>query len=242
MQNKVLAVIWDFDGTIVDSRERNLKVTRKIIREILGNSEQDFPVLKTLDNYYSAHVKTANWREFYKNNFGFDNQQIDETGKLWTKYQLEETEPIPVFGGIDKTIIELENFPQGIVSQNSRSQIIRTLTQNNLQTYFKCIIGYEEVDIKKQKPNPEGLLRCIKNLTDFKHGVIFYVGDHETDVTCVLNANTFLKENNSEIKILCMGAYYGFDVDYSNWSILPDYEIQDPQSIVGIVRSYEFQK
>jgi len=80
----ILAVIWDFDGTLVDSWQKNLNVTRKIISKILGKESIKFLVLNSLRDYHEAHIKASNWREFYKESFGLTEQQTNEAGGMWT--------------------------------------------------------------------------------------------------------------------------------------------------------------
>ena len=55
------AVVWDFDGTLVDSSERNFRVARRIIRDALGKDETDFPFLASRRSYGkpSADVLTG---------------------------------------------------------------------------------------------------------------------------------------------------------------------------------------
>ncbi|MGB5893811.1 MAG: HAD family hydrolase [Ignavibacteriaceae bacterium] len=235
---KICAIIWDYDGTLVDSRQKNLNVTRKIVSKILSGDPTDIPALGSLSNYHQAHIKATNWREFYKESFGLTEEQTDDAGRMWTEYQLNDNTPIPFINGVKEVIIELGGLPQGIVSQNSRENIIQYLDEKNLLSYFKSVIGYEEVDLDKQKPNPEGLMMCIERLTDFKPGVVIYIGDHETDVQCALNANNILSGNNLETKILSIGAFYGFDVDTSGWSVLPDYQVQNAADIKSIVNNF----
>jgi HAD superfamily hydrolase (TIGR01549 family) len=235
---KICAIIWDYDGTLVDSRQKNLNVTRKIVSKILKGDPTEIHTLSSLSNYHQAHIKATNWREFYKESFGLTEAQTDDAGRMWTGYQLEDQTYIPLIDGVRETIISLRDYPQGIVSQNSRENIIQYLKQKNLLTHFKSIIGYEEVELDKQKPNPEGLMMCIERLTDFKPGVVIYIGDHETDVQCVLNTNNILSENKPGIKIISIGAFYGVDVDTSNWSVLPDYEIQNAADIQSIVNNF----
>jgi len=43
------AIIWDYDGTLVDSRQKNLTVTRRIVSEILKRDVQDFQALATFE-------------------------------------------------------------------------------------------------------------------------------------------------------------------------------------------------
>jgi len=235
---KICAIIWDYDGTLVDSRQKNLNVTRKIVSKILKGDPSEIPALSSLGNYHRAHIKATNWREFYKESFGLTEAQTDDAGRMWTGYQLEDQTSIPLIDGVGETIISLSKFPQGIVSQNSRENIIQYLKQKNLRSYFESIIGYEEVELDKQKPNPEGLMMCIERLTDFKPGVVIYIGDHESDVQCALNANNILSQKNSETKIISIGAFHGFDVDTSSWSVLPDYQIKNAADIKSIVNNF----
>ena len=232
---KICAIIWDYDGTLVDSRQKNLNVTRKIVSKLLKGDPSENPALSSLSNYHQAHIKATNWREFYKESFDLTEEQTDDAGRMWTEFQLEDQIPIPLIDGVEDVIFSLNKYPQGIVSQNSRENIIQYLKQKNLLPYFKSIIGYEEVDLEKQKPNPEGLMMCIERLTDFKPGVIIYIGDHETDVRCTVNANNILSENKKDIKIVSIGAFYGFNVDTSDWNVLPDYKTQSAVNIIDII-------
>ena len=233
-----LAVIWDFDGTLVDTRQKNLNVTKKIIEKVSGTEWNKFSVLKSMEIYHFAHSTAVNWREFYKQSFSFDEKQTDEAGKLWTSYQQEDNTPVPLINGVYDVIAVLGNIPQGIVSQNSKSNIERILEEKEISSYFKVIVGYEEVELKNQKPAPDGLLMCIEKLVGHNSGYIFYIGDHETDVKCVLNANNILSENKTDMKIISIGAFYGFEVDTSGWSVLPDFQIQNAADIKSIVNNF----
>ena len=238
LSNKVLAIIWDFDGTIANTWNKNYNVTKNIIRSILKTDHNAFPVLDSVETYHSAHTKAVNWREFYKDSFRMSESQVDEAGRLWTEYQLKDQTPVELINGVEDTISSLKNFPHGIVSQNSREGIIRYLKQKNILNYFQTVVGYEEVHITRQKPHPDGLLTCVERLVDSESGYVFFIGDHETDAQCVKNANEVLIDNKSEIKILSIGAFYGFNVDTTNWNLLPDYEAKYAGEIKSIVEKF----
>ena len=192
MHNKsknTCAIIWDYDGTLFDTREKNYNVTKKIIKEVKGGFNQ-FPVLNSVTEYCNSHLQAANWRDFYRDEFNLSEDEIDTAGKLWTEYQLDDYTNVPPIYGV-RDVIKSLNFPQGIVSQNSSENITQNLKRNNLNTYFQSIIGYEEVDLKLQKPHPAGLLKCIEHLCNSKSGNAFYIGDHETDLQTAKNANQF---------------------------------------------------
>ena len=49
--SKIKAIIWDYDGTLVDSRIKNLNVTRKIIEKATGKKYSTFPALDNLQDF-----------------------------------------------------------------------------------------------------------------------------------------------------------------------------------------------
>lgn len=237
-RHRLCAFIWDYDGTLVDTQHKNLNVTRKIVESFPGLTADDYTALQSIEKYGLANNKWLNWREFYEYEMHFSENQIDAAGRLWTAYQLMDQTPVPFYPGIEKVIRRLKKFPQGIVSQNSRGSIIRQLEQSELLPFFKYIVGYEEVDFRKQKPNPEGLMKCINKLSLPESGCIFYIGDHITDVQCADRANRILEDSRPGIQIISIGAYYHSENNRSTWPIHPDFEIYRVEDIIDIVKNY----
>ena len=127
-------------------------------------------------------------------------------------------------------------FPQGIVSQNSKNGIALQLEDNQLQEYFGCIIGYEEVHLDRRKPEPDGLLLCIEKLTNTNSGLVIYIGDHETDMQCGHKANQQLRDKALDFEIITIGAFYGYHGNSTNWSIQPNYEAKKAGEILEIIQ------
>lgn len=234
----ITAVIWDYDGTLVDTRLKNLNVTQKILQSLTGRHPADFPVLRSVEDYTRANSRTANWRELYKREFGLSETQIDEAGGMWTEYQMKDRTPTPFYDGISKVLSQLGALPQGIFSQNSQANISHALRGAGLATHFRSIIGYEEVDIRKQKPDPEGLLMCLKNLGGPAQGQVFYIGDHETDTKCAFYANSVFFGRGHDIKVLSIAALYGLEQDDSQWGIKADYRAASPEDIANIILGF----
>ncbi len=231
----IQAIIWDYDGTLVDTRHKNLNVTRNIIENIIEANADEYFALRSLENYSLANRRTSNWRELYRQEFKLTEKQIDEAGRLWTAYQLNDDTEVAFYEGIENVINYLAGFPHGIVSQNSRSSITQNLEKKHLLPFFKFIVGYEEVDLKKPKPEPDGLLSCMEKLSALESGYVCYIGDHETDVQCVRAANRALRDENVNVKIFSIGACYGSGTDTSTWNARPDYEAQKVDDILEIV-------
>jgi len=230
------AVIWDFDGTLVDTREKNMNVNRQIARAITGQPWDRFPILANQAAYDDAQRQCANWREFYRQNFGLSKDEIDRAGAMWTGFQLADTTPAPFFDGIAAVIARLRaTAVQGIVSQNSRQNIEEMLDGVGLLDHFEHIVGYEEVGTRRQKPAPDGLLMCIERLTNSAPGTVVYVGDHETDVRCAHNADRALAERRVPLHVVTVGACFDGLGSDGSWSVRPDYQASSPRDLVTIV-------
>lgn len=232
MNMKINSIIWDYDGTLADTRLKNLNVTKTIISKITGTVNINDSVLNSLQNYVEANNRSSNWRDLYRREFGLNKRQIDAAGKLWTEIQLADRTDVLLFEGINYTVAELSAYPQGIVSQNS-SRIIRdNLEKFGLEKYFNHIVGYEEVELTKQKPDPDGLLTCISMLSDLKNNqTVIYIGDHITDIECAHNANNRLGRN-SVISILLNNIDQN---EIKDWKYKPDHIADGPQDIPGII-------
>lgn len=232
-------LFWDFDGTLIDTRQKNYYVTKAIIQDVTGNDPQQYNFIKTFENYKRDIAKISNWREIYKIYFGFDDEQTDSVGSLWTEYQLRDRTPTPLFSGIEGVVSTFSHFPMAIISQNAKASIHKQLEENNIEDHFNCIIGFEEVDIRKQKPEPEGILICLEKLEIENGSTVFYIGDHETDVLLAKNANDALQLQDSSTRVISVGAFYGNDQKVSDWKVKPDYHVNHVVEIIDIIKRFD---
>ena len=148
---KMKALFWDFDGTLIDTREKNYRVTQRIVQHVTGDDYRQFEFLQSFDNYKNGLPVAANWREIYKLYFGFNEKQIDYVGRLWTKFQLSDTTPTPLFDGIKNVVSRFSHLPMAIISQNSKASIYRQLEVNNIHNYFKNNEAYNGAGIYSRR-------------------------------------------------------------------------------------------
>jgi phosphoglycolate phosphatase-like HAD superfamily hydrolase len=228
------AIIWDYDGTLVDSRHRNLSVNRSIIEGLAGRSWQDFEALHSIEDYDAAVARCTNWRDFYQNEFGLSEDMLESAGRMWTRQQLTDVTPVEPFAGVPQTLEALGRLPHGIVSQNSRAIITATLGSLGLDGRFEQILGYEEVAPGRQKPAPDGLLDCIERLIPAGTATVFYVGDHPTDAMCAARARREIAARGRDVRIWSIAALYGGELP-DGWPEAPDFQALTPEDIVTIV-------
>ncbi len=231
------AIIWDYDGTLVDTREKNFRVARRIISQVCGDPPERFPALRSLEAYGRALHRTANWRELYRREFGLSEDETDRAGSLWTGYQLEDETPAALFEGIREALVALDGVPHGIVSQNARETIAQALAHADIAEYFRHIVGYEEVDVRRQKPEPDGLLACVEALTGLASGWVLYVGDHDTDVRCARHANEALAAAGRAVRIGAVGVRFGVTAAPA-WAVAPDHVAKHPKEVVAFARAF----
>jgi HAD superfamily hydrolase (TIGR01549 family) len=231
-------IVWDFDGTLADTRARNLAVNRKIVETVSGRPYQDFPALCSLEEYSAVNRRVRNWRALYLQEFGLDAVAADRAGRLWTEFQLADATPAVLYDGIPAALEALRALRHGIVSQNSAENIRALLRQVGLDDCFAMVIGYEEVRLTRQKPEPDGLLRCVATLYPAERGVVLYIGDHATDTECAFNANAMLAVNDRGIRVIAVAASFDGPADIAGWRIPPDHVVHHPLEIVNIAARY----
>jgi phosphoglycolate phosphatase-like HAD superfamily hydrolase len=228
------AVVWDFDGTLVNSHVKNLAVTRAIVERVTQRPAGAFESLSSLDSYLTALASMRNWRDLYGRVFGLSEPDVDRAGRLWVEYQLGDSTPTPLIEGIPAVLRSLRHLPHGIVSQNARAAIAAVLEGARVAEYFGAVIGFEEVDLRRQKPAPDGLLRCVEILTELRPGCVFYVGDHETDAMCAAHAREELAARKLRVEVISIGALYDGE-SAAAWAVRPDHTVRRPEEIVEIV-------
>jgi len=235
----IIAIVWDYDGTLVDTRQKNLSVNRRIISQITGIPADVFSSLRSLANYDVVQKEMTNWQDLYQKNYGMNHDQTVRAGQLWSEYQKEDDTDTPIYFGIKEVVESLRHLPQGIFSQNSKSQIENVLNKNKLSNSFNSIIGYQELEHGHQKPEPHGLLESVKNLTSNECGIVLFIGDHVTDFKCAINANSYYFKNHIRITVKTIGVNYTPDADPSSWEVRPDFIADRPLDILEIAGNLE---
>jgi hypothetical protein len=90
------------------------------------------------------------------------------------------------------------------------------------------------VDIRRQKPEPDGMLACLAQVTDGGPGTVLYVGDHQTDVHCAARANEELARRGRDIRIVPVLACFAGPVTWDHWTYRPAFTARRPRDVVGV--------
>lgn len=233
----ISAILWDFDGTIIDTLSQHFLVNQKIYSLVKPNEKKDnWPeALTNLDKYIKAEYETVNWRDLYKT-FGFSEEQTNQAGGMWTNQVSKNRELMKMFLGI-YDILQSIDLPQGICSLNCSDHIKNILQANGIDHHFTSVVGYNDISFDSQKPHPEGFLLCIDKMNIKNSGTIFYIGDHKEDVKFAKNSEIALKNRGDDFSILTIAACYGGS-DCSSWDVQPDFVAHNTSDISEIIRKF----
>lgn len=227
------AVIWDYDGTLVNSALKNMRINKEIITVVAPHlSGGNLPVfLQSEEAYNYANHASKNWQELYTKFYGLTEEEMLTAGKLWTEYQLKDNAPIHFFAGIKETILNI-SVPQGICSQNSTKNIQDVLKNEKLLQKFNAVIGYDGIPEEKQKPEAFGGMLCITQLFDeIKNKHFLYIGDHESDVVFTRKIS---KNLNPSCSIRSVAVSYSGAL-IPSWNEQPDIVLDNPLDLLDIL-------
>jgi phosphoglycolate phosphatase-like HAD superfamily hydrolase len=224
------AILWDFDGTLVNSAPKNISITKDILSEVAPHlSGNGLPrYLNNESSYHAANHAAENWRDLYINFFGLTREETDIAGALWSEHQRRNATPVALFDGITEIIGMFGQIPHGICSQNSTANIRAVLDAEMIDSYFKSVVGYEDVPFERQKPASDAGVMCLGGLFGpVRNRTLLVIGDHESDVIFSRNIARDIDDSNTVISIAV--SYSGAET--GEWDYQPDKVISSPRQL-----------
>ncbi|MCY7384731.1 MAG: HAD-IA family hydrolase [Microcoleus sp. CAN_BIN18] len=202
-------IIFDFDGTLADTIDILLNITNRLSSE-LGFKSATKEELAQLSNLTSWQI------------LRYSGISIFKFPLLIRKLKAELRSEIPtiqLFAGIKEVLLELTKlgFQLGIITSNSRENVLALLEINGLQGTFTFIysgstFGKHKVInkwLKKEHINPEEVI---------------YVGDETRDIDAA---------RKTGIKIIAVT--WGFNSKSALAAQNPDFLIERPQELIEIM-------
>lgn len=82
---KADAVLWDYDGTLVNSVPKNINITKQILSSVIPRlSGENLPVyLKSEKEYHTANHQSKNCQDLYINYYERTETEALQAGDLW---------------------------------------------------------------------------------------------------------------------------------------------------------------
>ncbi|MBW9144554.1 HAD family hydrolase [Clostridium sp. CM027] len=168
-------VIFDIDGTILDTEFAVLSSLQKLMFEEL-NKNFSFEELR-----FALGIPG----EVTLNKLGITN--LHESNEKWNRYLEEYISHVKVFDDIKDTLVKLNEMgiSVGIVTSKTKKEYINDFVPFGLTNYFKLVVCAD--DTEKHKPNPEPILKFIE-LSGADKSKTIYIGDTKYDMDCASSA------------------------------------------------------
>jgi pyrophosphatase PpaX len=163
-------VLFDLDGTVVDSGAIILASMRHATREVLGSEHTDDELMQAVGGPGLEAQLGA-----------FDAGRVDELVRVYREHNEPLHDTLEACAGMEDVLVQLheEGRRLGVVTAKRRATVELAFAKVPLAHLFETVVGGDETE--KHKPDPEPLLLAAQRMSaDPKETA--YVGDSPFDV------------------------------------------------------------
>jgi len=172
-------VLFDLDGTVIDSGAIILASMRHAAKEVLGAEPPDEELMSAVGGPGLEAQMHA-----------LAPERVDELVTVYRAHNEPLHEGLVCCTGIDDVLVRLKNEGRrlGIVTAKRRKTVELAFDQVPLAHLFETVVGGDETE--RHKPDPEPLLLALERL-DARPEEAAYVGDAPFDVKAAKAAGLF---------------------------------------------------
>lgn len=171
----ISTILFDWDGTLVDSAQLGLVAY-----------EKSFAALGVpFDHEAYRAVYSPNWLTVYEG-LGLPKEHWQRADELWTQHYDEQSAKL--IEGAGETVAEIrqKGYRLGVVSSGNSCRVNREIKELGLAGFFEVVICHEQ--IRNRKPHPEGIEIALEQL-EVAATQTAYVGDSPEDIQMGKSAN-----------------------------------------------------
>jgi len=164
------AVLFDLDGTLLDTRTLILASFRYATQKVLGYSPPDQQLMDMVGIPLDYQMRV------------FSVEHADELVRVYREHNsMVHDELIKYFPGTREALdrLKVDGMRMAVVTSKRTEVAARGLSRFNLDSYFEVLIGSNDTD--KHKPNPEPLLLAAERMSISVEQTI-YLGDSPYDM------------------------------------------------------------
>jgi len=214
----IKAVIFDLDGTLIDTNDLILDTFQHVIKECLGR-------VPTVDELHQVYGKTLDEQMGF---FSMErSQELVASYKVYYRSHMDERTHL--FEGVKSLLDKL--FTKGIqmaaVTNKGSRGVQHAFDKFDLGKYFVAAITAD--DVVKGKPDPEGILTALQQLGVTAEEALF-VGDSHSDILAAKGAG---------VKSVLVGWTFFHEDHYATFEA--DFVIEKPMDLMGLIAMSEEQ-
>ena len=214
MNKKITTLLFDLDGTLIDTNEL-------IIASFLHTLEHYYPNQYTREDVFEF-IGPSLVETFSK----LDIERAEEMIEYYREHNhLHHDLLVQEYEGVYETIQALKErgYKVGIVTTKMRKAVERGLIKGRLDSFFDVVVTFD--DVKKTKPDPEPIELALKLIGSSADETIM-VGDNSHDILAGKQAGTKTAGVAWTLKGRDYLEQYG-----------PDYMLENMRDLLSIVES-----
>jgi len=188
----VRALIFDLDGTLIDSKLDLIHSVNAMLRELGRTPLAD----ETISGYIGRGAPQLVAQAL--GNGASDEEQKQALKFFLSYYEEHKMDTTRAYPGVAETLEELAGLPMAVLTNKPARISVRILHEMGLAKYFRAIYGGNSFETKK--PDPLGAMTILSEFGASPREAML-VGDSEVDVQTARNAGT-----------LAVAVNYGFGV------------------------------
>lgn len=203
-------VVWDFDGTLVDSLAASLEIFNRHAAELRYRPIED-----------PDAVRSMSTREFMRHH-GISVWRLPRLVRLFHAAAAEGIEQLKLYPGLIETLAALRDggVRLGILSSNKDDNIRRCLRTNGAEEFFAFVVGYPRLFGKGKA------LRRILRAERADCSEVLYVGDEVRDIEAARKA-----------RVASAAVTWGFHTEPLLRASRPDHVIDDPAALRALIQA-----
>ena len=169
------AILYDIDGTLLDTFDMNMYPLMQIIREELG---QEWTLEQLRPFYAQPGLKTI---------AELGIRDVETVYARWVAYvNAYEKGAVPYPGMVDAlTRIRAAGIRQAVVSSKMHRQYEIDMGRYGMDAYMETAVLAE--DTERHKPDPAPILECLRRM-GLRPEEVIYIGDTLSDLQAARNA------------------------------------------------------
>jgi phosphoglycolate phosphatase len=194
----VRALIFDLDGTLIDSKQDLIHSVNAMLRE-LGREEL---AAETISGYIGHGAPQLVARALGS---GCTEEERQRALQFFlSHYELHKMDTTCLYPGVAETLEQLASVPMAVLTNKPVRISVRILDAMGLSKCFRAIYGGNSFETKK--PDPLGARTILREL-GVEPGEALLVGDSEVDVQTARNAGMLAAAVNYGFGVHDRGAY-----------------------------------
>lgn len=176
-KQKYKHVVWDIDGTILDSQDAVFMALIQVVLERQGRTVS-LEELRAAAGIGGDEVLLL---------LGFSSEELEEVHNEWESYFRDYSTAVRHYDGVAETLraLKCRGISMGIVTSKNRREYQSTFVPYGLADFFDVTVCVE--DSAKPKPDPAPMLTYLER-AGVDASEVLYLGDTENDMRCAEGA------------------------------------------------------